>query len=59
MQVGGAAVEGKESAFAVCYISRRNCDHMGQALGIDRNVALDSRDFLAGVVLFCPRYPCS
>lgn len=37
------------------HVGRRDCDRVGQALSIDRNVALDPRYFLAGVVAFLAR----
>jgi len=40
---------------AVGHIGSGNGDRVGQALGIDRNVALDSRYLLAGVVAFLTR----
>lgn len=54
LQISRAATEGQQGSFTVCYLGCRDSNRMRQALGIDRNVALDSRYFLAGVVAFFP-----
>ncbi len=38
---------------AIRNIGCRDGNGMGQSLGIDRDVALDAGDFLAGIVAFC------
>ena len=55
LQISRAATEGQQGSFTVCYLGCRDSNRMRQALGIDRNVALDSRYFLAGVVAFLAR----
>ena len=55
LQISRAATEGQQGSFTVCYLSCRDSNRMRQALGIDRNVALDSRYFLAGVVAVASR----
>lgn len=46
------AIEGKQGALPVGDIRGDSGNGVRQVLGIDRNVALDSRDFLARVVAF-------
>lgn len=50
--MGGIGAERKQGSFPVGHISGRNRNSVRQALGIDGNVTLDSRDLLAGVVAF-------
>lgn len=40
---------------AIRHLRRGHADRMGQALRIDHDMALDARNFLAGVVAFVPR----
>ena len=49
-QVGAATGEGLQSTFAIGYFSCCHRNRMRQALGIDGDVSLDARYFLAGIV---------
>lgn len=55
LQIDGVAAEGKQSAFAVDDIGRRDGDGVEKALRIDGDVALDSRDFLPAVATLFAR----
>ncbi len=50
LQVSSTAAQSQQGSFAVCYISRCDGNRMGQSLGVDRDMAFDPRNFLAGVV---------
>lgn len=50
LQVVCAAVEGHQRAVAIRHLGRGDGHGMRQALGIDRDVALDAGDLLARVV---------
>ena len=44
--------ERSQRAFSIRYLCRGNGNGIGQTLGIDHNMALDPRYFLAGVIAF-------
>ncbi len=52
LQISSATTEGKQCPFAVSHLGRRDGDCVGQALGVDGNVALDPRNLLARIVAF-------
>lgn len=52
MKIGQAALNGLQGAFAISDIGRCDRNSMRQAMAIDQNMALDARDFLAGVIAF-------
>lgn len=49
-QVRLATMQALERAFAIGHFRRRHRDSVRQALGIDGDVTLDTRDLLAGVI---------
>ena len=55
LSISSATTEGEQCPLAVGYIGSGYGDRVGQALGIDGNVALDPRYLLAGVVAFLAR----
>ena len=55
LQISSTAAEGQQCPLAVGHVGSGDGNRVGQALGIDGNVAFDSRYFLAGVVAFLTR----
>ena len=55
LQISSAAAQSKQCALAVGHFGCCNGNGVGQTLGVDRNVALDSRYLLASVVAFLAR----
>ena len=54
-QVRFAALQRLQCAFAIGYLRRRHRNGMRQPLRINRNMALDTRDFLARVIALTAR----